>query len=83
MLTMLTAMIPVCSLAINPEPGRCDRNNACRTPGAGAIRRQSCVCGSHVYDERPTYFARTANGRDIGKGEQVIRTGTRNVGGRG
>ena len=28
MLTMLTAMIPVCSLAINPEPGRCDCNNA-------------------------------------------------------
>jgi hypothetical protein len=25
---MLTAMIPVCSLAITPELGRCDRINA-------------------------------------------------------
>ena len=77
MLTMLTAMIPVCSLAINPEPGRCDRNNAVPYSRCGS-NSAAVMCMM----SGPIYLARTANGRDIGKGEQVIRTGTRNVGGR-
>ena len=60
---MLTAMIPVCSLAITSELGRCDRINA-----APYSRCESNLATRSLYDERPTYLAGTATGGGIGSG---------------
>jgi hypothetical protein len=77
---MLTAMILVCSLAITPELGRCDRNNAVQVLQMPEQFGSPVACAMHGQ----AYLAGTSIGQNIGKDEQIkvlcIRSGSRTVG---